>query len=59
MESIGDQPYITLNTGAKIPQIGLGTYAITDEAAKKSIKDAIIEVGYRHIDTATVYENEG
>lgn len=41
-----------------MPQIGLGTFAIRDEAARKSIKEAILEVGYRHLDTAELYKNE-
>ncbi len=59
MESQGDtQPYLTLNNGAKIPQIGLGTFAINDDVARKSIKEAILDLGYRHLDTASLYENE-
>lgn len=52
------QPFVTLNNGAKMPQIGFGTYLVKDEAAKQTLKDAIMEVGYRHLDTATLYENE-
>ncbi len=55
----GALPSVTLNNGAKMPCIGLGTYSITDETAKQSIKDAIMEVGYRHLDTASLYGNEG
>jgi diketogulonate reductase-like aldo/keto reductase len=38
-----------------MPKVGLGTYRIKD---KESIVKAIVDVGYRHIDTAFVYENE-
>ena len=41
-----------------IPAFGLGTWQNTDpEACTNSVKRAI-EMGYRHIDTAQVYENE-
>ena len=52
------QPVVELNNGVKMPQVGLGTFKITSEAEKKSLRDAIMEVGYRHLDTATMYENE-
>ena len=47
-----------LNNGVLIPSIGFGTWQISEnEAIVNAIKNAI-EVGYRHIDTAAVYENE-
>lgn len=53
-------PKITLNTGAQIPVIGLGTFGsdrYTGEEIAEAVKDAI-SVGYRHIDCASVYGNE-
>lgn len=47
-------PTIPLNDGASIPQLGFGTWQVTDEAAF----DAALEVGYRSIDTAAIYKNE-
>lgn len=44
---------VTLNTGAKIPVIGLGTFLST----KESVVHAI-EVGYKHVDGALYYDNE-
>lgn len=38
-----------------MPKVGLGTYRILE---KDAIVKAILEAGYRHIDTAHVYENE-
>ena len=58
MESVGDQPYVELNNGVKMPQIGLGTFTIKSEAERSVFKAAIMEVGYRHLDTASFYENE-
>jgi diketogulonate reductase-like aldo/keto reductase len=48
-----------LNNGVEIPVIGLGTYRIghTDEETYRAVRRAL-EVGYRHIDTATLYLNE-
>ncbi|WP_309709822.1 aldo/keto reductase [Pseudolysinimonas sp.] len=50
-------PAIPLNTGASIPQVGLGTWPLDDAQAADAVA-AGIEVGYRHIDTATKYGNE-
>lgn len=51
-------PYYTLNNGNKIPAIGLGTFNSTEGDCLEVVKDAIINKGYRHIDTATIYNNE-
>lgn len=50
-------PSIPLNTGAVIPQVGLGTWPLDDAQAADAVVTAI-GVGYRHIDTATRYGNE-
>ncbi|HUI32274.1 MAG TPA: aldo/keto reductase [Dysgonamonadaceae bacterium] len=50
--------YKTLNNGVKIPVLGLGVFRMEDEKeAYNSVRKAI-DLGYRHIDTAKVYENE-
>ena len=50
--------YQELNNGVKIPMLGLGVFRMDDEKeAYKSVRTAI-ELGYRHIDTAMIYENE-
>jgi 2,5-diketo-D-gluconate reductase B len=41
----------------KIPAMGLGTYRLKGQAVINSVRDAL-EVGYRAIDTAQIYENE-
>ncbi|XP_043824044.1 aldo-keto reductase family 1 member C1-like [Dromiciops gliroides] len=54
------QNRLTMNDGNTIPVLGLGTYAPKDVAQRESemaIKVAI-EVGFRHIDGAFLYENE-
>lgn len=50
-------PQITLNNGAKIPQIGFGTYNLYGDTAAKSV-EAAIKSGYRMVDTAEYYNNE-
>ncbi|KXZ71659.1 2,5-didehydrogluconate reductase DkgB [Acinetobacter venetianus] len=41
----------------RIPQFGLGTFRLKDQAVIDSVKTAL-DVGYRAIDTAQIYENE-
>lgn len=50
-------PTIQLNDGSKIPQLGFGTWQISQEDAGEAVMKAL-EVGYRAIDTAAVYDNE-
>jgi len=40
-----------------MPLIGFGTFTLTNSECKEAVKKAI-EVGYRHIDTAEIYDNE-
>ena len=47
-----------LYNGVLMPKLGLGTFLMADgESAYDSVKTAL-EVGYRHIDTAQMYQNE-
>ena len=54
-------PYITVpQTQARFPAIGLGTFG-SDHVEPDSIAKAVrtaVEMGYRHIDCASVYGNE-
>ncbi|WP_374064941.1 aldo/keto reductase [Corynebacterium belfantii] len=50
-------PTITLNDGTEMPAIGFGTYKLREQDAYTAVRSAI-EVGYRHIDTASLYKNE-
>ena len=43
--------------GAKIPAIGLGTWDLRGRSCARLVEQAV-RLGYRHIDTAQVYENE-
>ncbi|KAK1271668.1 Aldo-keto reductase family 4 member C9 [Acorus gramineus] len=49
--------YFNLNTGGKIPSVGLGTYKAWSEMVENTIFTAI-KAGYRHIDCARLYGNE-
>lgn len=56
MKSLNDS-YV-LNNGVKIPCVGFGTWQTPEgEVAVSSVK-AAIDAGYRHIDTAAIYDNE-
>lgn len=49
--------HITLNNGAPMPMVGLGTWQLRGPAGERAILDAL-ELGYRLLDTARMYENE-
>ncbi len=53
-------PYREMSTGAKIPAVGLGTFG-SDHVSHVDVAKAVfgaMKVGYRHIDCASVYDNE-
>lgn len=51
-------PMIRLHDGAEIPQVGLGVLRIDDEGVTPVVESALA-AGYRHIDGAAGYNNEG
>ncbi|BDX33819.1 oxidoreductase [Mycobacterium antarcticum] len=50
-------PNIELSTGSSIPQLGFGVYQIDPDETAGAVKTAL-DLGYRHIDTAEMYQNE-
>ncbi|GFG29969.1 hypothetical protein Cfor_11754 [Coptotermes formosanus] len=50
--------YFTLNTGQKMPVVGLGTYRIHGQSVIHRVIEAGLKNGYRAFDTAAVYRNE-
>jgi len=48
--------YIELEN-SRVPALGFGTWKLRDREARTAIADAL-DLGYRHIDTAQIYENE-
>ncbi len=51
------QLYTTLNNGIKMPLLGLGVYDMYGKEAEQAVSWAL-EIGYRLIDTAAMYNNE-
>ena len=49
--------YFTLNNGVKLPAVGFGTWDVRGEEGKNAVLTAL-ELGYRLIDTARMYDNE-
>lgn len=49
--------YLILNNGIQMPIIGFGTWDVRGEQGKRCILQAL-DIGYRLIDTAQMYENE-
>ncbi|WP_028659180.1 aldo/keto reductase [Nocardioides insulae] len=50
-------PTITLNDQTSIPQFGLGVWQVPPAEAEAVVSQGL-ELGYRHIDTAQMYQNE-
>jgi 2,5-diketo-D-gluconate reductase A len=50
-------PHVTLNNGIKVPQLGFGVWRVP-RAETRRVVTAALEAGYRHIDTAKLYDNE-
>lgn len=54
---MAEQPFVTLNDGRAIPQLGLGVWQTADDKTAEIVRIAV-EAGWRHIDTAAMYHNE-
>ena len=51
------QPFVTLNDGARMPQFGLGVWKTAQGEAPEVVRTAVA-AGYRLVDTAAIYGNE-
>ncbi|MGO3797411.1 MAG: aldo/keto reductase, partial [Pauljensenia sp.] len=51
-----DIPTVPLASGIAIPQLGFGTYKVTQDVVDVVL--SALRLGYRHIDTAQMYHNE-
>ncbi|KAF5387284.1 hypothetical protein D9757_006866 [Collybiopsis confluens] len=49
--------FLTLSTGAALPQIGLGTWLSEPHEVENAVEIAV-KNGYRHLDLAMIYENQ-
>lgn len=52
-----NHPRITFNDGNTIPQVGLGVWQTPNDVAAPAVR-AALAAGYRHVDTAAIYQNE-
>ena len=50
-------PSVTLAGGVEMPVVGFGTWQISGRRGYDAVRSAL-DAGYRHIDTATMYNNE-
>lgn len=51
------QPILVLNDGASMPQFGLGVFQTPPETTAQVVRQAV-DIGYRAVDTASMYRNE-
>jgi diketogulonate reductase-like aldo/keto reductase len=52
------EPVARLNNGVMIPRLGLGVYQSPPGQATQRAVEYALKIGYRHIDTARIYNNE-
>jgi 2,5-diketo-D-gluconate reductase A len=57
MDAMTEIPEVDLGKGVVMPMVGFGTWRLHGNQAYEAIRYAL-RTGYRHIDTATMYENE-
>lgn len=54
---VNQQPYTRLSNGIEMPLLGLGVYDMYNAEAESAVMNAL-DIGYRLIDTAALYNNE-
>ncbi|HLU14669.1 MAG TPA: aldo/keto reductase, partial [Burkholderiaceae bacterium] len=50
-------PSLTFHDGRQAPQLGFGVWQIADNRVE-GVVSAALEMGYRSVDTAAIYDNE-
>src|SRR4051812_47223495 len=55
---MSSSPTLPLRSGHSIPQLGLGVWQAPAGATTREAVAAALRAGYRHIDTARIYQNE-
>jgi diketogulonate reductase-like aldo/keto reductase len=53
-----DETSLALNTGARIPTVGLGVWQSPQGEVTRAAVTTALKLGYRHVDTARIYRNE-
>ncbi|MDB4927803.1 MAG: oxidoreductase of aldo/keto reductase family, subgroup 1 [Myxococcaceae bacterium] len=53
-----DETTLALNTGARIPTVGLGVWQAPQGEVTRAAVTTALKLGYRHVDTARIYRNE-
>ena len=56
-EECGSDDWLRLSSGHWMPRIGLGTAGLTEPTLVANVVSDALDVGYRMIDTADLYEN--
>jgi methylglyoxal/glyoxal reductase len=51
-------PSVKLANGVLMPQIGFGVYLVPSGRATREAVSSALRLGYRHVDTARLYDNE-
>ena len=57
MNSQPSETVVQLRTDRSMPRVALGVYNARGEVGRRAVRQAL-DLGYRHIDTASIYENE-
>ena len=58
MASLGIQSTVKLNNDVRMPILGLGVYQSPPGRVTRNAVNFALRVGYRHVDTARIYDNE-
>jgi|GEM_PF-2989332 len=53
----GSALFNKLIKGTTVPTLGFGTFELDSDSCRKAVQNAL-DIGYRHVDTARMYENE-